>query len=155
MKNTISFNTKFGWVSATEIDNKITKILFQKEKNRGRLTKNLKNLKKFFKNFLTSKKNKINLTISMIGKNQQKRVWRELKKIKFGNTKTYGDIGKKLKISPRYVGRICGENKHIIYIPCHRVIKSDGSLGGFSAPSGVRLKRRLLEFEKNFNSSYS
>ena len=59
MKNTISFNTKFGWVSATEIDNKITKILFQKEKNRGRLTKNLKNLKKFFKNFLTSKKIKL------------------------------------------------------------------------------------------------
>ena len=61
MKNTISFNTKFGWISATEIDKKITKILFQKEKNRGQLTKNLKNLKKYFKNFAGSKKNKHNL----------------------------------------------------------------------------------------------
>ena len=155
MKNTISFNTKFGWISATEIDKKITKILFQKEKNRGQLTKNLKNLKKYFKNFAGSKKNKHNLVISMKGKKQQKRVWRELQKIKFGNTKTYGQIAKKLKISPRHVGRICGENKHIVYIPCHRVIRSDGSLGGFSAPNGIRLKKKLLEFERNFNSSYS
>ena len=46
MENTISFNTKFGWISATEIDNKITKIQFNKEKNKGKNSKNLRILKK-------------------------------------------------------------------------------------------------------------
>ena len=62
----------------------------------------------------------------------------------------HGDIkriAKKLNISPRYVGRVCGENKHIIVIPCHRVIKSDGTMGGFSAKGGIVLKKKLLEFE--------
>ena len=77
----------------------------------------------------------------------QQKVWNELKKIKAGKTKTYGEIAKKLRISPRYVGRICGENKHIIIIPCHRVIRSDGSMGGFSARGGVKLKEKLLRFE--------
>ena len=79
----------------------------------------------------------------------QKKIWNELKKIPKGKTKSYGNIAKKLKISPRYVGRVCGENKHVLIIPCHRVIRSDGTLGGFSAPEGVKLKQRLLEFEKN------
>ena len=45
------------------------------------------------------------------------------------------------------MGRVCGENKHIIVIPCHRVIKSDGTMGGFSAKGGIVLKKKLLEFE--------
>ena len=66
-----------------------------------------------------------------------------------GKTRTYGEIAKKLGISPRYVGRACGENKHIIVIPCHRVIKSDGSMGGFSAKGGIKLKEKLLRFEES------
>jgi len=46
------------------------------------------------------------------------------------------------------VGKVCGENKHLLVIPCHRVIRSDGSLGGFSATSGVKLKEKLLKFER-------
>ena len=78
----------------------------------------------------------------------QKKIWSELKKIPKGKTKSYGNIAKKLKMSPRYVGRVCGENKLVLIVPCHRVIKSDGSLGGFSAVEGVKLKERLLKFEK-------
>ena len=70
-----------------------------------------------------------------------------MKKIRRGKTRTYGKIAKKLGISPRYVGRVCGENKHIIVIPCHRVIRSDGSMGGFSAKGGIKLKKKLLRFE--------
>ena len=46
------------------------------------------------------------------------------------------------------MGKVCGENKHLLVIPCHRVIRSDGSLGGFSATSGVKLKEKLLKFER-------
>ncbi len=79
----------------------------------------------------------------------QKKIWNELKKIRRGKTRTYGEIAKKLRISPRYVGRVCGENKHVIVIPCHRVIRSDGSMGGFSAKGGIKLKKKLLRFEES------
>ena len=72
----------------------------------------------------------------------------ELKKINFGNTKSYGTIAKKYNISPRYVGKICGQNKLMLLVPCHRVIKSDGSLGGFTSVGGVNLKKKILDFEK-------
>ena len=79
----------------------------------------------------------------------QKKVWEELKKIKFGDTKTYGEIAKKYKLSPRHVGKICSQNKIVLAIPCHRVIKSNGSIGGFSSLGGIILKKKLLDFEKN------
>ena len=66
-----------------------------------------------------------------------------------GETKSYGQIAKKYKISPRHVGKICGQNNLLLAVPCHRVIKSDGSLGGFSSSGGIKLKKKLLEFEKN------
>ena len=148
MKNTISFNTKFGWISATEINQKITRIQFNKTSKSGRFSKNLKNLKKMLNNYFKGKTNKINAPISLKGNNNQKKIWRELKKIQRGSTNTYGKIARKLKFSPRYVGKVCGENKHVILIPCHRVIRSDGSMGGFSAKGGVKLKKKLIQLEK-------
>ena len=103
MKNTISFNTKFGWVSATEINQKITRIQFNKTSKSGRFSKNLKNLKKMLNNYFKGKTNKINAPISLKGNNNQKKIWRELKKIQRGSTNTYGKIARKLKFSPRYV----------------------------------------------------
>ena len=147
MENTISFNTKFGWISATEINNKISSIRFHKEIQSGKSSKNLRRLKKNFMNYFKSKNQYLKVPIQISGNEMQKKIWVELKKIRKGRTKTYGEIAKKLNISPRYVGRVCGENKHIIVIPCHRVIKSDGTMGGFSAKGGIVLKKKLLEFE--------
>ena len=147
MENTISFNTKFGWISATELNNKISCIRFHKEKRNGKSSKNLRRLKKNFMNYFKSKNQYLKVPIQISGNEMQKKIWVELKKIRKGRTKTYGEIAKKLNISPRYVGRVCGENKHIIVIPCHRVIKSDGTMGGFSAKGGGVLKKKLLEFE--------
>ena len=131
MKNTISFNTKFGWISATEINNKITKIQFCREKVLGKKSKNLKTIKKKITSFFKKKTNKLDAKILFNGNPIQKKIWRELKKIKKGKVKTYGEIAKKLKISPRYVGRVCGENNHLLVVPCHRIIRSDKTLGGF------------------------
>jgi O-6-methylguanine DNA methyltransferase len=47
------------------------------------------------------------------------------------------------------VGSALGKNPFAPVVPCHRVIRSDGGLGGFSAPGGLKTKRRLLEKEKN------
>ena len=66
-----------------------------------------------------------------------------------GRTLSYGKIAKKFKISPRYVGKICSQNNLLLIVPCHRVIRTDGTLGGFSSVGGIKLKKKLLEFEKN------
>ena len=85
----------------------------------------------------------------MNGNKVQIKVWNDLKKIKPGNTKSYGQIARKYKLSPRHVGKICGQNKLLLLVPCHRVIRTDGTLGGFTSSGGIKLKKKLLEFEKN------
>jgi len=84
------------------------------------------------------------------GSQIQKKVWSELRKIRPGQTKTYGEIAKKYKLSPRHVGKICSQNKLLLSIPCHRVIRSDGNLGGFTSIGGVKLKKKILEFERRW-----
>ena len=77
----------------------------------------------------------------------QKKVWRALADIQYGKVLTYKEVAKKIGFPGtfRAVGSACGKNELPILIPCHRVISSDGSLGGFS--NGLRLKRYLLELE--------
>ena len=144
----ISIKTKFGWISAFEQKNKIIRIQFGKHKNIS-ISKNLKKFKSSLNNFLTKKSRSINIKILIKGSPIQKKVWGELKKIKFGKTKTYGEIAKKYKLAPRHVGKICAQNKIVLSIPCHRVIRSDGNIGGFSSVGGIALKKKLLDFEKN------
>ena len=147
MKKTISFNSKFGWISAVEEKDKITEVKFSKTKNLGS-SLTLKKFKNNINNFFSKKTKTLKDPFKLEGNLLQKQIWIELKKIKFGQTKSYGEIAKKLKISPRYVGKVCGQNNHILLIPCHRVVRSDGRLGGFSAPGGIKLKQKLLSFEQ-------
>lgn len=74
----------------------------------------------------------------------QKKVFKIVKKIPKGQTMTYGEIAEKLKTSPRAVGQALSKNKSK-NIPCHRVIMSNGKLGGYN--KGVRIKRNLLKKE--------
>ncbi len=76
-------------------------------------------------------------------------VWKEISKIPFGETRTYKDlaiaIGK--PNSSRAVANACGKNPYPVIIPCHRVIRSDGKLGGYSGVGGVKKKKELLKLE--------
>ncbi len=146
MKNTISFKSKLGWISASEKNNKILSVSFAKSNNRGKSIL-LNKLKKNLINYFFKKTKKINSNILMKGSNLQIKIWKELIKIPYGKTKSYGEIAKVVKTSPRYVGNVCGQNKHLLIVPCHRVIRTDGSLGGFSSRGGLSLKKRLLDME--------
>ena len=79
----------------------------------------------------------------------QLKVWAFLKKIPKGSVKTYAQvaegIGKPLAI--RAVANAIGKNPYPNKIPCHRVIRSDGRLGGYSAKGGVKVKKKLLKKE--------
>ena len=148
MINQISTKTRLGWISAFENQGKIFKIKFCRLKKQTK-TKILENFKKKLLKFFDKKISNINISHEMLGNQIQKKIWNELKKIKVGNTTTYGKIAKKYRLSPRHVGKICGQNNLLLLVPCHRVIRTDGSLGGFSSKGGIKLKKKLLEFEKN------
>ena len=148
MTKQISVKTKFGWISAFEENGKIFKVKFGKHKNKS-TSKNLKNFTTSLNDFLKGKSKSIKSNFLVRGNSIQKKVWGELKNIKFGKTKTYGEIAKKYKLSPRHVGKICSQNKIILVVPCHRVIRSNGNIGGFSAQGGIFLKKKLLDFEKD------
>tara|TARA_B100000941_G_scaffold164422_1_gene117035 strand:- start:217 stop:507 length:291 start_codon:yes stop_codon:yes gene_type:complete len=81
----------------------------------------------------------------------QKRVWKELLKIPFGETRSYKEIAISIGTpnSYRAVANACGKNPYPVTIPCHRAIKSNGSIGGYSAKGGIKRKRMLLANEIN------
>ncbi len=78
------------------------------------------------------------------------------KKIPRGKVSTYGAIAKKLKTSPRAVGQALKRNTAPIVIPCHRVVKSDGSLGGYTSEKynkkdllekeGIKIRNKKIEY---------
>jgi len=80
----------------------------------------------------------------------QKLVWAEIDKIPYGTTITYKEIAKKIgkPRAARAVANACGQNPNPIIRPCHRVICSDGKIGGYSAPGGAEMKKKLLEDEQ-------
>ena len=75
----------------------------------------------------------------------QHRVWGALRRIPYGQTRSYGEIARALGSSPRAVGRANATNPICLLVPCHRVIGSDGSLTGFAF--GEARKRKLLGLE--------
>ena len=78
-------------------------------------------------------------------------VWKEIAKITPGKTKTYSELANILgkPKSARAVANACGKNPYPGPIPCHRVIRSDGSLGGYSGAGGIETKRKLLLNERD------
>ena len=80
----------------------------------------------------------------------QKKVWNYLKTIPKGQVKTYKQvaIGIKRPKSARAVANACAKNPYAPKIPCHRVIRSDGGLGGYSGIGGIKKKLQFLRDEK-------
>ena len=79
----------------------------------------------------------------------QLKAWNCLKKIPRGKVKTYSEVAKSIgkPLAVRAVANAIGKNPLAPQIPCHRVIRSDGSLGGYSGKGGIKTKRLLLKKE--------
>tara|TARA_X000000368_G_C23038018_1_gene715509 strand:+ start:640 stop:900 length:261 start_codon:yes stop_codon:yes gene_type:complete len=79
----------------------------------------------------------------------QQFVWNEIEKIPYGETRSYKDIAVLIgkPKSARAVANACAKNPTPIKRPCHRVICSNGQLGGYSGPGGIETKKKLLEQE--------
>ncbi len=87
--------------------------------------------------------------MKLVGTKFQLKVWAYLCKIPRGRVKTYSQVAKAIgkPLAVRAVANAIGKNPYAPKIPCHRVIRSDGSLGGYSGKGGVKTKRFLLQKE--------
>jgi methylated-DNA-[protein]-cysteine S-methyltransferase len=97
--------------------------------------------------YFNRKRKKFDIPLDITGTDFQKKVWKEIAKIPYGKVLSYKEIAKKVggKNYVRAVGRANGRNPVPIIIPCHRVVESNGRIGGYSV--GVDIKERLLELE--------
>ena len=129
---------KFGEFKLVKVSPKNSKIFLLAKK-----------MEKFLRDYF-SKKNPGNFSsihLDPRGTSFQTKVWKALIRIPFGKTKTYGNLAKDIQHpkAVRALGTACGANPLPLLIPCHRVLGSQGSFGGFSG--GIHLKRMLLRNE--------
>lgn len=115
--------------------------------NHPLLQKTISELSEYF----LGKRTSFDIPIELNGTDFQKRVWQELMKIPFGETKTYGEISRLIgkPNASRAVGGACNKNKLLIFVPCHRVVGANGKLVGFAIGLGV--KEQLLDLEQKRN----
>ncbi|MGH3970782.1 MAG: methylated-DNA--[protein]-cysteine S-methyltransferase [Mycobacterium sp.] len=98
--------------------------------------------------YFSGERTDFDLELSMAGTEFQRRVWRALTTIPYGETRSYGEIAGQIGApgAARAVGLANGHNPIAIIVPCHRVIGASGSLTGYGG--GLDRKRSLLELEK-------
>jgi methylated-DNA-[protein]-cysteine S-methyltransferase len=101
--------------------------------------------------YFNCRRKNFNVPLELQGSDFQIKVWNELLKIPFGNAISYKTLSERIgnKSLVRAVGKANGSNPVPVIVPCHRVINSDGSLGGYSA--GLPVKKKLLELEGIIN----
>ena len=118
-----------------------------RQDKRGKML--IKKIVFFFDNYFSKDKKALNQSLPLFfrGTVFQKKVWRYLKKIPYGNTKTYAEVAKAIGSAgaARAVGSACAKNPYLILVPCHRVVAQKG-LGGFAL--GLSVKKILLNHEK-------
>lgn len=114
-------------------------------------TEIIKNVQSEINDYFLKKNKLFNIPIQLQGTPFQKKVWKELSKIPFGETRSYLDIAKAIKqpTAFRAVAQANGANPLAIIIPCHRVINHNGQLGGYGG--GIARKEWLLKHEKQLN----
>ena len=161
--NYILFHTQFGWCGAVRSIKGLEKFflpyndkiklnaLIHRQYPACKLTKiGWTSLIKKVRSYFKGKKVKFSESIDFSnGTEFQKMVWKEVLKIPLGEKISYRELASQIgkPRSYRAVGMALSKNPLPLLVPCHRVIKKDGSIGGFSAQGGKMLKKQMLELE--------
>jgi methylated-DNA-[protein]-cysteine S-methyltransferase len=100
--------------------------------------------------YFAGRRYEFDLPLTFAGTPFQEAVWRELARVPFGATVSYGELARRVRKpkAARAVGAACGRNPLPIIVPCHRVIGKDGALVGFGG--GLDLKTALLRLEEKY-----
>ncbi len=143
----LSFHSPVGDLTLSEMDGKIVSLDWGWSPL-SETTAFLKAAKQQLDDYFDGLNPEFTLPLQAQGTEFQKRVWRAMRLISHGETKTYGEIADEVGSHPRAVGTACGLNPIPIIIPCHRVMGKGGKLTGFSGGEGVETKKFLLELER-------
>ena len=142
----ISFVSLLGPITISEEGGKIVSLLFSYSEHSDS-SPLLEKAKEEIEEYFQGKRKTFDLPLDAKGTEFQKRVWKELLDIRYGETLSYGEIGDRIGTKAyRAIGNACGKNPIPILIPCHRVVGKD-NIGGFSL--GLDLKRKLLDIERS------
>lgn len=146
-----SFPKKYIQISFN--DSAIKTLKFTDFKNQKETTNSISSFCKMeLQSYFDGKLLKFNLPLDLVGTSFQQKVWEELCLIPYGETYSYKDLANKIGGSKysRSVGNANSKNPIPLIVPCHRVIKNNGELGGYSG--GIEIKKWFLDFEyKNYN----
>lgn len=148
----VIFTTDLATIGLQFDGSKLIKVKYlNKKSQKAPQSKTNKDVKNKIEKYLdpSSKTKSVNVDVSLSVTPFQRKVLKQLQKIPYGETRTYGDIAKILKTSPRAVGNACRNNPVPIIIPCHRVVAANGIGGYDGARSGrlLNIKYKLLEIE--------
>ena len=150
MKIAYTYKTKIGEVTIIEENKKIIELSFGKNlencivKETELIKKTIMEIEEYF----NKKRKAFDIPIKLQGTDFQIKVWKELLKIPYGNTCTYGELAISIgnPKAARAVGMANHNNPIAIIVPCHRVIGKNGTLTGYAG--GLNIKQQLLNIEK-------
>jgi methylated-DNA-[protein]-cysteine S-methyltransferase len=99
--------------------------------------------------YFDGRRTEFDVKLDLRGTDFQKRVWEALRRIPYGQTRTYGELARELGLEngARAVGGACAANPAPVVVPCHRVVAGGGDLGGYSG--GLERKKQLLSLEQS------
>lgn len=143
----INISTPLGNYILTEENNKLTSFQPGKKLTQESRSPLLKKASRQIQQYFLGKRTKFSLPLNPQGTKFQRQVWQALATIPFGQTRSYKDIARQI-LNPRAIraiGGANGKNPLPIIIPCHRVIRENGELGGYTG--GLAKKKRLLKLE--------
>lgn len=143
------YDSPIGILKIAEDDQGITEVSFQEEIGADQkegslyLEKTLRQLEEYFAGIRRS----FDVPLSLKGTEFQKKVWHALKEIPYGHTACYQEVAAMIgnEKASRAIGNANHHNPVVIIVPCHRVIRADGSIGGYGG--GIRRKKYLLNLE--------
>ena len=142
----LSLHTPLGEVTISEDGGAIVALDWGRGRDQEATTQ-LCQARDELQEYFDGKRMSFDLPLAPEGSDFQKRVWAALCAIPPGETRSYADIARTIGSAPRAVGGANGANPIPLFIPCHRVIAADGSLGGYSGGDGPATKRYLLDHE--------
>jgi len=152
MRNLFFYHTDIGTIGIVENSAEITDLCFEgaavPQDALVRETELLKQTAEELREYLAGERKEFTVPLSPKGTEFQRRVWKSLCAIPYGETRSYREIADSVGCPKgfRAVGMANNRNPIPIMIPCHRVIGADGSLTGYGG--GLDIKVRLLELEK-------
>ncbi|MGD9153281.1 MAG: methylated-DNA--[protein]-cysteine S-methyltransferase [Gammaproteobacteria bacterium] len=147
-----TINSPIGKIKITISNSKLINIQLaaQSSSSQNDQNKLIQNVISQLQKYFTDANFSFNLPLQPKGTTFQQKVWHALQNIPCGETRTYGELAKQLKTSPRAIGNACRANPIPIIIPCHRVVSqnSDSGFMGKTAGKSLKIKKWLLQHEQ-------